>query len=73
MHSRARRARSAAFWAGYNAFRRDDIGQWFSEKWVRISAEGNILGPCGDRANREGKPKCLPHGEYLRSQNPWKH
>lgn len=41
--------------------RRDDLNQWFKEeKWVRISSSGEILGPCGDRSEQEGKPKCLP-------------
>lgn len=53
--------RSPAFWAGYrDVMRADDIGQWFDENWVRISAEGRVLGACGDRGDREGKPKCVP-------------
>jgi hypothetical protein len=27
---------------------------------VRIGANGEILGPCGARGEKEGKPKCLP-------------
>jgi len=27
---------------------------------VRIGANGEILGPCGAREEKEGKPKCLP-------------
>jgi len=27
---------------------------------VRLGADGSILGECGDRAEDEGKPKCLP-------------
>lgn len=38
----------------------DDLEQWFKEEWVRIGANGEILGPCGDRNANEGKPKCLP-------------
>jgi hypothetical protein len=50
-----------SFSDGYDAIMRaDDIGQWFDENWVRISSEGRIMGPCGDRSTREGKPKCLP-------------
>ena len=42
------------------AFRGDDLGKWFNEKWVRITSTGNIAGPCGGRSSKEGKPKCLP-------------
>ena len=42
------------------AFRGDDLGKWFGEKWVRITSSGGIAGPCGGRSSKEGKPKCLP-------------
>lgn len=42
------------------AFRGDNLGKWFGEKWVRISSTGQIAGPCGGRSEKEGKPKCLP-------------
>lgn len=38
----------------------DDLDKWFKEEWVRIGANGEILGPCGARGEKEGKPKCLP-------------
>lgn len=38
----------------------DDLDKWFKEEWVRIGANGEILGPCGARGEEEGKPKCLP-------------
>jgi hypothetical protein len=41
-------------------FRNDDLKKWFKEKWVRMSAKGEILGECGDRKKGEGKPRCLP-------------
>ena len=41
-------------------FRNDDLKKWFNEKWVRMSAKGEILGECGDRGKGEGKPRCLP-------------
>lgn len=41
----------------------DDLEQWFQEKWVRIGANGEIMGPCGAREEREGKPKCLPQAK----------
>lgn len=59
--------KSAAFWAGYRAvMRADDIGEWFDEEWVRISSEGNIMGSCGDRSSREGKPKCVKKAKAQR-------
>lgn len=39
---------------------REDTREWLKQKWVRISADGKILGACGDREEGEGKPKCLP-------------
>lgn len=42
------------------AFRGDDLGKWFNENWVRIGSTGKIMGPCGGRSEKEGKPKCLP-------------
>ena len=44
-------------------FRNDDLKKWFNEKWVRMSAKGEILGPCGDRSKGEGKPRCLPEAK----------
>lgn len=41
----------------------DDLDKWFKEKWVRIGANGEILGPCGAREEKEGKPKCLPEAK----------
>lgn len=41
----------------------DDLEQWFKEKWVRIGANGEIMGPCGGRGEKEGKPKCLPEAK----------
>ena len=38
----------------------DDLDKWFKEQWVRIGANGEILGECGGRSEKEGKPKCLP-------------
>jgi len=28
----------------------DDLEQWFKEEWVRITATGEIAGPCGGRS-----------------------
>ena len=41
----------------------DDLDKWFKEKWVRIGANGEIMGPCGGREEKEGKPKCLPQAK----------
>jgi phage-related protein (TIGR01555 family) len=38
----------------------DNLEQWFKERWVRIGSNGEILGECGGREEKEGKPKCLP-------------
>ena len=36
------------------------LQSWLDEEWVRIGADGRILGSCGSRKEAEGKPKCLP-------------
>lgn len=51
---------SGAFKTDEGEVHADDLDKWFKEKWVRIGANGEILGPCGAREEREGKPKCLP-------------
>jgi len=37
-----------------------ELRNWLDEDWVRIGADGTILGSCGSRKEAEGKPKCLP-------------
>ncbi|NDA26305.1 MAG: DUF1073 domain-containing protein [Verrucomicrobia bacterium] len=54
---------SGAFKADGEEINADDLEQWFQEKWVRIGGNGEILGPCGDRGEGEGKPKCLPQAK----------
>jgi len=54
---------SGAFKNDEGEINADDLEQWFNEKWVRIGANGEILGPCGARAEKEGKPKCLPQAK----------
>ncbi|MBQ45547.1 MAG: hypothetical protein CMK37_07805 [Porticoccaceae bacterium] len=51
---------SGAFKSDSGEVHADDLDKWFKEEWVRIGANGEILGPCGDRGEKEGKPKCLP-------------
>ena len=36
------------------------LQEWLDNEWVRIGADGSILGSCGGRKEAEGKPKCLP-------------
>ena len=54
---------SGAFKGGDGEIHADDLGQWFKEGWVRIGANGEIMGPCGGRGEKEGKPKCLPQAK----------
>jgi hypothetical protein len=54
---------SGAFRGGDGEIHADDLGQWFKEGWVRIGANGEIMGPCGGRGEKEGKPKCLPRAK----------
>ena len=51
---------SGAFKGGDGEINSDDLDKWFKEGWVRIGANGEIMGPCGAREEKEGKPKCLP-------------
>ena len=51
---------SGAFKGDEGEIHADDLEQWFKEEWVRIGANGEIMGPCGGRGEKEGKPKCLP-------------
>ena len=51
---------SGAFKGDDGEIHADDLGQWFKEGWVRIGSNGEIMGPCGGRGEKEGKPKCLP-------------
>jgi len=51
---------SGAFKGDAGEIHADDLDKWFKEEWVRIGANGEIMGPCGARKEREGKPKCLP-------------
>jgi hypothetical protein len=39
------------------------LQSWVDAKWVRIGADGSILGSCGGRKEAEGKPKCLPEAK----------
>jgi hypothetical protein len=54
---------SGAFRGGDGEIHSDDLGKWFKEGWVRIGANGEIMGPCGGRGEKEGKPKCLPEAK----------
>jgi hypothetical protein len=54
---------SGAFKGDEGEIHADDLEQWFKEKWVRIGANGEIMGPCGGRGEKEGKPKCLPQAK----------
>tara|TARA_R100000388_G_scaffold75288_1_gene54621 strand:- start:5804 stop:6253 length:450 start_codon:yes stop_codon:yes gene_type:complete len=39
------------------------LQSWLDQDWVRIGADGTILGSCGSRKEAEGKPKCLPRSK----------
>jgi len=54
---------SGAFKSDGQELYADDLDKWFKEKWVRIGSNGEIMGPCGAREEKEGKPKCLPQAK----------
>ena len=60
MYKRKHGSLSGAFKNDEGEVHADDLSKWFKEEWVRIGANGEILGPCGGRGEKEGKPKCLP-------------
>ena len=63
MYKKKHGSLSGAFKSDEQELHADDLDQWFKEKWVRIGANGEILGPCGARGEKEGKPKCLPQAK----------
>ena len=63
MYEKKHGSLSGAFKSDEQELHADDLDQWFKEKWVRIGANGEILGPCGAREEKEGKPKCLPQAK----------
>ena len=63
MYKKKHGSLSGAFKSDEQELHADDLDQWFKEKWVRIGANGEILGPCGAREEKEGKPKCLPQAK----------
>jgi phage-related protein (TIGR01555 family) len=63
MYKKKHGSLSGAFKSDQGDLHADDLDKWFKEKWVRIGANGEILGPCGAREEKEGKPKCLPQAK----------
>jgi hypothetical protein len=63
MYKKKHGSLSGAFKGDEGELHADDLDKWFKEKWVRIGANGEILGPCGAREEKEGKPKCLPQAK----------
>jgi hypothetical protein len=63
MYKKKHGSLSGAFNSDEQELHADDLDKWFKEKWVRIGANGEILGPCGAREEKEGKPKCLPEAK----------
>jgi len=63
MYKKKHGSLGGAFKSDEGELHADDLDQWFKEKWVRIGANGEILGPCGARKEKEGKPKCLPQAK----------
>lgn len=42
---------------------KENLRQWFREKWVRFGPDGKIRGACARGSSKEGKPKCLPRSK----------
>ena len=37
-----------------------ELEKWRKEKWVRIGADGSILGACGTSKDKKNPDRCLP-------------
>jgi len=37
-----------------------ELKKWREEKWVRIGADGSILGACGTSKDKKNPDRCLP-------------
>ena len=42
---------------------KENLRNWFKEKWVRFGPDGKIRGDCARGDDSEGKPKCLPQAK----------
>jgi hypothetical protein len=42
---------------------KENLRNWFKEKWVRFGPDGKIRGDCARGSDSEGKPKCLPQSK----------
>lgn len=36
------------------------LKEWREQKWVRIGADGSIMGECGTSKNKNNPDRCLP-------------
>ena len=39
---------------------KENLRDWFKDKWVRFGPDGKIRGDCARGDDSEGKPKCRP-------------
>ena len=42
---------------------KENLRDWFKDKWVRFGPDGKIRGDCARGSESEGKPKCLPRSK----------
>jgi len=42
---------------------KENLRDWFKDKWVRFGPDGKIRGDCARGSDSEGKPKCLPQAK----------
>jgi hypothetical protein len=47
----------------FSTFLKENLHQWFKDKWVRFGPDGKIRGDCARGSESEGKPKCLPQSK----------
>ena len=42
---------------------KENLRDWFKDKWVRFGPDGKIRGDCARGSESDGKPKCLPRSK----------
>tara|TARA_Y100001972_G_scaffold121977_1_gene166814 strand:+ start:532 stop:912 length:381 start_codon:yes stop_codon:yes gene_type:complete len=40
-----------------------ELKKWLKQKWVRISSDGSIKGPCGTSKDKKNPDRCLPQAK----------
>ena len=44
------------------------LKEWRDQKWVRIGADGSILGECGTSPDKKNPDRCLPKAKVYQKK-----